>query len=152
TSSAVGGFLSRAGEAGKGLYKALVPPLIDPFTSNEEFQRTPWEENIPGVRLIKGAYQGGARVGEQGAQQAGEALHALRYDPVGAALKGAQAATSFASLAHPVLTSTIGNINELEAQGRNREAIGGTVFDALAMLAGSRIGREPSPTKQLNKL
>jgi hypothetical protein len=44
------------------------------------------------------------------------------------------------------------DINKLEDEGKYREALGAGTFDALSLLVGGRTGREPSPTKAINKL
>jgi hypothetical protein len=141
--SFAGGLIRRGVAAVQGLGQTFGPPREDEnaFTS------------IPGVRIARGLYEGIKTAGAQAMEQGKGALEAAKVGAYPeAALRGAQAVTTGISALDPLATGSVTNINKLESEGRNREALGAGTFDALTMLAGRKLGKEPASKTTLNKL
>lgn len=115
------------------------------------------EENVPefflpGYRIGKGVISGEKEAARQTVQQAKDAIQGFKSDPVAAGLKGAQAITTGLSMLNPFATGAVTNINKIDASGRTKEAIGQGAFDAIILLAGRKMGEEPSAIDKVNKL
>jgi hypothetical protein len=139
--SIVGGAVRRGISAVKGAYETLKPPT--PGDTTEQVAAT---VGGPGglalERTAKGAYENvKQRAGQVASDVAGghlgkAALHTVEMDPTS-----------------PVgpLSPTQSLVDEAEA-GQYREALGGAAFDALTMLAGKKLGAEPSERAAASKL
>ena len=161
-SSTVSGAFKRGRDVIRGMVQTVVAPptaeeqkrgALTDDTAGEILQRPALVAGRVGRGFVEGEKQAAGQVKEQV-----KAAHDTKGDPVQKALAYARAGTTAASMADPFATGSVTNINKLEDEGKNREAIGAGTFDALTMLIGSRIGREPTigtieePGMVVNKL
>lgn len=141
--SVLGGFVRRGVANVKGAVQTFGPQQPDESALT----------SIPGVRIAKGLYQGAKQAYGQAQGQYGQAIEAAKAGDIpGAALRYGQAAVTGLSIADPFATGPVTNINQLESEGRSKEALGQGAFDALTLYAGKKMGAKPSPTKTINKL
>jgi hypothetical protein len=146
--SVIGGGARRLGEAISGLYHTVVDPPGTQF--EKDVARGGGQPAVAVVRAGKGIVEGEKTAFKQSVEQnrRAEADTSL----IGKGLGMARSAVTAASMADPFATGPVTNINKLEDEGRNREAIGAGTFDALSLLAGGRTGRTPSTEATVNKL
>jgi hypothetical protein len=139
--TAAGGFVRRAADTAKGLYHTFTDP---PRDENEKLLEATGSF-LPGYRMFRGFVSGEAKAGKQAYQQEKDAAKSFKSDPVSAGLKAGQGVVTAASTLDPFATGTVTDVNEMENEGRNREAIGTAAFDTLTMLIGGK-----SPKKLTN--
>lgn len=125
--SVTGGVGRRAVDILKGLKQTFSPPksTLDYFAGPA----------LPLLRMGEGAVQSGIAAGKQAVQQAKEA-HSIA--PGNKALKTlgyAHAFTTGLAALDPFASGTVTNVNDLEAQGRSREAAGQALPDLALLLA-----------------
>lgn len=143
--SVLGGFARRAVDTGKSLLESFGPPQ----TTAERLSPLP----IPVTRMAEGAIQGEGEAAKQTVSQLGDMARDIRAGDIrGAAGDYLRAGTTSASMLDPFATGTVIDVNRLEDQGRQREALGTAAFDTLTLLLGSAFGREPSERTRLAKL
>src|SRR5258706_164448 len=135
--SVTGGLARRGVEAVKGLAGLAAPPEGPTETAIGLAGGGPI-----GLALYR---TGKGMVGAEqtAAQQAKEQLGKGQYG---------RAAVTGLSMLDPLAIGPVTNINKLEAEGRPQEAKGAGLFDALSLLVGRKVGKEPTPAKTLNKL
>lgn len=151
---------------------ASTPGLPPPPQSNEFFggfgrrAKQAWEgvkslgapakgaENLlpPGVlqgeRMARGAVGSEVTAGKQVAGQAEAGVKAAKVgDPLGAMGNFSRAAVTGASMLDPFATGSVTDINTMEDQGRNREALGTGAFDALTLLIGGLKSKTLTPQR-----
>jgi hypothetical protein len=144
----IGGALRRGKNTIEGIYQTVAAPPTE-----EERKEFPTAFERPALiehRVAKGVVEGEKEAGRQTAGQFKQALQAR--DPVNTPLGIARSGVTALSMLDPFATGSVTNVNKLEDQGRNREAIGQGAFDVLTMLAGGKTGRGPSEAKSLNRV
>ena len=133
---------SRAVESGKGLARTFTAP---PSTTAEKLAGPALPVMRMGEGLIGAEHEAGKQVGEQ-LKQSYQDFKA--GDIVGGPAHAARAAVTTASMLDPFATGTVTDVNRLEDQGRNREAIGDAAFDTLTMLVGGKDKAELTTQKR----
>jgi hypothetical protein len=153
--SAIGAFFRRGRDIAKSAYHTVADPPTD--AENAESKEMGGSElgnriSLPIRRIAKGAYEGEKQAAGQAKEQFKSAQSIPPGNPVENVLAYSRAGVTAASMADPLATGPVTNINTLEKEGRSKEAIGAGAFDALSLLVGGRMGREVSPATKLNKL
>jgi hypothetical protein len=150
----VGGALRRARDVAKSIYQTVAGSptpeeqqhgaLTD--RAGAALQRPALVAQRVGKGLVEGEKQAFGQVREQA-----KAAGTIHGDPIQKGLAYTRAGVTAASMADPLATGSVTNVNKLEDQGRNPEAIGQGVFDALTLLAGKKAGSAPSEAKTLSR-
>lgn len=135
--SVTGGIGRRVMDTLKGLGSTFAPPRTP-----AEFLAGP---AVPLLRMGEGAIQSGKQAGGQAIQEAKEA-HALPPgNKILKALSYLRAANTGLSALDPLASGTVANVNELQDQGRTREAVGQAIPDVAMLAAGTRVGKALTP-------
>ena len=134
----------RAIDTGKGIASMFAPPS----TPTEKAVSIAFPPTLPVMRMGEGLAGAEATAGKQVGQQAKRAYQDFKGgDIMGGMGQAARAGVTAASMIDPFATGTVTDVNRLEDQGRNREAIGDAAFDTLTLLIGGNWskGWEPNP-------
>lgn len=146
--SILGGAGRRLSETVKGVYHTVVDSPRNQFET--DVQRGGGPPAVALTRVGEGIVAGEKEAASQVKKQFKTAKESK--DPVAKGLDYARAGVTAASMLDPLATGSVTNVNKLEDENRNREAIGAGGFDALTLLIGGRTGRTPSGKTVTNKL
>jgi hypothetical protein len=137
SSSILGGMARRLGQTVSGAYHAVVDPATTPAEKTADFV-LPSAGKVA-VRAAKGFADTEATAGKQMVDQTKKGQFA-------------RAAVTGASMFDPFATGTVTDINRMEDEGKNREAIGAGLVDGLSLLLGQRLTEGPTARQQLARL
>jgi hypothetical protein len=124
--SIIGGAAQRIEDLGRGLAHQFRPPE----TTGEKVAEYAFPGGAPALRMAKGYVQGAG----QGLQQAAQ------YAQQPGLPNKLRAGVTALGAINPLTTGSTTNINTLEDQGRNREAIGQAAVDLVPLAAGALRG------------
>lgn len=131
-----GGWLKGAADVVTGTVKG-IKHLFAP-DANDHIGEDIRQTYVQGGRQAKEQFQTGVKSIKSG-------------EPVTGGLHIARSGVTAASLANPLATGSVVGINQMEDEGRNREAIGNGAMNIL-MLWGGKPGKTPRSTLQMNRV
>jgi hypothetical protein len=108
------------------------------------------EDDPPTGEKIRETYRQGGRQAKEQFQSGVKAIRA--GSPVEGGLQVTRAGVTAASLADPFAAGSVVNLNQMQDEGRYREALGTAAFDVLTLWAGKKVGGKPSTATKINKL
>lgn len=148
--SVVGGAFRRGVETVKGIYHTIADKPRGPEEEILKAMGLLGQPDVIARRILKGWYETEKQAAKQTKEQF-KSAQAVQGDPLAKTLRYGQAATTGLSMLDPFATGSVVNVNQKEAEGRNKEAIGAGAFDLLTLLVGRKTG-EPNAATSVNRL
>jgi hypothetical protein len=144
--SVIGGAVRRMVGASRGIMETIGKPLTPEEVPNPRARNI-----IQGTGIGPGLLRAGRGLLNTEKEAAGQAR---KYESTG---QRGRAAITAMSMANPLATGSVVDINKMEDEGRQREALGAGAFDVLSLWLGKKIGEEGitgkvGKAKQTNKL
>lgn len=130
--SIVGGIGRRVG----GILKGVGQTFFGPPQPGENIITA-----TPAARIVRGVYQSAKQAGGQAAAQAKEAAAIPPGNKTIKALEYARALNTGLAALDPFASSTVANVNELQDEGRTREAVGEAIPDTALLALGTKPGQ-----------
>lgn len=138
----------------EGVLKGFADRVVGTFKGIKQMVMPSEAEDVEAIKAhapsrIGETYREGGR---QVKEQASKSLQSFKAGlPVEGTLGAARTVTTAASLANPLATGSVVDINRMQDEGRMKEAIGAGAFDVLNLLAAKSSGTSKT-TGQLNKI
>lgn len=127
--SVAGGIGRRVGDLVKGAKKTFAPPsTVGGFIAGP---------SLPLFRMAGGVIGSGEAAGKQAIQQAEQAHKIPAGNKAIKSLEYARALNTGLSALDPFASGTVANVNELQDEGRTKEAVGQAIPDVALLAAGS---------------
>ena len=146
-------FGTRAKDTATGIGHMVADPPTDEEKKVSDFAMQ-GRAALPVYRVGKGFVEAEKEVGKQTKQSGKDTAELARQGHYGeAALQGVKTGVTAASTLDPFATSSVANVNQLQNEGKNAEAVGQGLFDAMTLALGSKWGRGKIPnTGTLSRL
>jgi hypothetical protein len=144
-------FGTRAADTVTGLGHLIADP---PNEEEKAATLLSGRASLPIYRIGKGFVEAEKEAGKQTKQSGKDTAELARQGHYGeSALQGVKTGVTAASMLDPFATSSVANVNQLQSEGKNAEAVGQGLFDAMTLALGSKWGRGKVPnTGTLSRL